>query len=139
MAYEGYLVKIGNYTLPHKYIAAESYLVTNYGQDLDSYQDTDGFLHRQALENQAPKFELETRNMLNDDELWDLLSNIQANYIDAVEKKASVKLYIPELHKYITNDMYFADMPIKIYRADKNGIQYQSFRIAAVSYGVKTI
>ena len=139
MAYEGYLVKIGNYTLPHKYIAAESYVVTNYGQDLDSYQDTDGILHRQAIQNQAPKFEIETRNMLDDEQLWDLLSNIQANYKDAVEKKASVRLYIPELHKYITNDMYFADMSPKIYHADSEKIQYQSFRIAAISYGVKTI
>lgn len=137
--YKGYLVQIGNYKLPHKYIAAETYTVTLYGQDLDSYNDTDGLLHRTALSYQAPKFELETRAMLDDDELWDFLGNIKSQYKNVVEKKASVTLYIPEIHDYVTNDMYLADMSPTIYLADDKIIQYNSFRIASVSYGVKVL
>lgn len=139
MAYNGYLIKVGNYRIPHKYIAAETYQVTNYGQDLDSYQDTDGVLHRTALAHQAPKVEFETRNMLDDEQMWDLLDNIKKNYTDAVEKKASVEVYIPELHKYVTNDMYMADFSPKIYLASDREIKYQNTRMAFISYGVRTI
>ena len=124
MAYNGYLIKVGNYIIPLKYIAADTYQVTNYGQDLDSYQDADGLLHRTALSLQAPKVEFETRNMLNADELWDLLSHIKANYTNAVEKCANVEVFIPELNKYVTSKMYMADFSPKIYLATAEKIQY---------------
>lgn len=139
MAYNGYLIKVGSYVIPLKYIRAESYNVTNYGQDLDSYQDTDGILHRTALSHQAPKVEFETRNMLDDNQLWELLSNIEAQYTNKVEKKATVEVYVPELHKYITNDMYMADFKPQIYLADNKIIKYMSTRMAFISYGVMTI
>ena len=139
MAYNGYLIKVGDYVIPHKYIKADSYQVTNYGQDLDSYQDADGSLHRQALSLQAPKIEFETRNMLDDEQLWDLMSNIKRNYIDAVEKSANVECYIPELHKYVTSKMYMVDFQPKLYFADKKTLKYNSTRIAFISYGVSTI
>lgn len=138
MAYQGYLIKVGNYTIPLKYIAAESYQVTNYGQDLDSYQDTDGVLHRTALVFQAPKVEFETRNMLDHNEMWDLISHIRANFTDTVEKKASVTVFIPELNEYITNDMYMADFSPTMYLASSKEIKYNSTRIAFISYGVVT-
>lgn len=139
MAYEGYLIKIGDYNFPLKYIRAESYSATNFGQDMDSYRDGDGVLTRNALSLQAPKVEFETRNMLTNEELTEILSNIQRNYTNAVEKKASVEVYIPELDKYVTNDMYMADFEPTMYFANSKKIQYQSVRIAWISYGVKTI
>lgn len=138
MAYQGYLIKVGSYTIPLGYIAAESYQVTNYGQDLDSYQDTDGVLHRQALSYQAPKVEFETRNMLDDKQMWDLLSNIRANYTNTVEKKANVTVFIPELNEYITNEMYMADFSPTMYLASSSEIKYNATRMAFISYGVNT-
>lgn len=139
MAYKGYLIKVGNYTIPLSMIKAESYKVTNYSQDLDSYQDVDGELHRNALELQAPKVEFETRNMLTNTELTALLSSIQANYTIPLEKKASVEVYVPEIDKYITNNMYMADFSPTMYYADSTMIKYLSTRMAFISYGVKTL
>lgn len=139
MAYKGYLIKIGNYTFPLSMIKAETYKATNYGQDLDSTRDVDGILHRTALSNTAPKVEFETRNMLDNTQMSSIFANIQANYTNAVEKKASVEVYVPELDKYVTSDMYMADFEPTMYYADAAKIQYTSTRMAWISYGVKTV
>lgn len=139
MAYKGYLIKIGNYIFPLSMIKAESYKATNYGQDLDSTRDVNGILHRTALENTAPKVEFETRNMLDNTQISSIFANIQANYTNAVEKKASVEVYVPELDKYVTSDMYMADFEPTMYFADEKEIKYLSTRMAWISYGVKTV
>nr|DAL06737.1 MAG TPA: hypothetical protein [Caudoviricetes sp.] len=139
MAYKGYLIKIGNYIFPLSMIKAESYKATNYGQDLDSTRDVNGILHRTALENTAPKVEFETRNMLDNTQVSSIFANIQANYTNAVEKKASVEVYVPELDKYVTSDMYMADFEPTMYFADEKEIKYLSTRMAWISYGVKTV
>lgn len=139
MAYKGYLIKIGNYIFPLSMIKAESYKATNYGQDSDSARDINGILHRTALENTAPKVEFETRNMLDNTQVSSIFANIQANYTNAVEKKASVEVYVPELNKYVTSDMYMADFEPTMYFADEKEIKYLSTRMAWISYGVKTV
>lgn len=139
MAYKGYLIKIGNYIFPLSMIKAESYKATNYGQDLDSTRDVDGILHRTALSNTAPKVEFETRNMLDNTQMSSIFAEIQANYKNAVEKKASVEVYVPELDRYVTSDMYMADFEPTMYYADATKIQYLSTRMAWISYGVKTV
>lgn len=139
MSYKGYLIKIGNYIFPLSMIKAESYKATNYGQDLDSTRDVNGILHRTALENTAPKVEFETRNMLDNTQVSSIFANIQANYTNAVEKKASVEVYVPELDKYVTSDMYMADFEPTMYFADEKEIKYLSTRMTWISYGVKTV
>ena len=139
MAYKGYLIKIGNYTFPLSMIKAETYKATNYGQDLDSTRDVDGILHRTALSNTAPKVEFETRNMLDNTQMSSIFANIQANYKNAAEKRASVEVYVPELDKYVTSDMYMADFEPNMYYADATKIQYTSTRMSWISYGVKTV
>jgi hypothetical protein len=139
MAYKGYLIKIGNYIFPLSMIKAETYKATNYGQDLDSTRDVNGILHRTALENTAPKVEFETRNMLDNTQVSSIFANIQDNYTNAVEKKASVEVYVPELDKYVTSDMYMADFEPTMYFADEKEIKYLSTRMAWISYGVKTV
>ena len=139
MAYKGYLIKIGNYTFPLSMIQAETYKATNYGQDLDSTRDVDGILHRTALSNTAPKVEFETRNMLDNTQMSSIFANIQANYKNAVEKRASVEVYVPELDRYVTSDMYMADFEPTMYYADAIKIQYTSTRMAWISYGVKAV
>lgn len=139
MAYKGYLIKIGNYIFPLSMIKAESYKATNYGQDLDSTRDVNGILHRTALENTAPKVEFETRNMLDNTQMSSIFANIQENYKNAVEKRASVEVYVPELDRYVTSDMYMADFEPTMYFADEKEIKYLSTRMAWISYGVKTV
>ena len=48
-----------NWDIPLSYMRAETFNVVLNGQDLDSYRDSNGILHRNALKNCAPKIEFE--------------------------------------------------------------------------------
>lgn len=135
MAYSGYLIKVGNYNIPLKYIKAESYKVTYNSQDVDSYRDANGVLHRNALENYVPKVEFDVVPMLTNTELQVLLGNIRANYIDPKERKVYASVYIPETDSYVGNNMYLSDFSPEMYYADSEKIQYRAFRMAFIGYG----
>lgn len=134
MAYNGYLIKVGNYKIPLAYIAAESYSAYRNIQDLDSYRDGNGKLHRTALSHVPNKVEFDTRNMLTNLQFTDLMKNIQNNYKNSRERKATVTMYIPETDSYITQDMYMADIQPQIYGVFDNVIKYMPVRIAFIGY-----
>ena len=135
MSYSGFLIKVGNYTIStKKYIKAESYSITRNVQDLDSYRDANGLLHRNALEHAPLKCEFETVPLLNADEMGDLMAGIRANFTSEAERKASVTLFVPELNDYVTQDMYMPDPQFKLYGNYNNTIQYQSVRMAFIGY-----
>ena len=135
MAYEGYLVQIGNYKIPMKFIQAENYTVTLNSQDLDYYQDANGNLQRTALNNFVPKVEFQTRPMLTRDQMNELFSNIRANYTNAVERRSTAKIYIPELDSYVTQSVYLSDPEFSIWGIINGKIYYNSLRIAFIGYG----
>lgn len=134
--FQGYLVKVGNYIIPYKYIRFDSYSVFMSIADLDSYRDANGILHRNALEHRSNKAEFETPAMLTNDDFSELMSNIRANYTNTNERRASVELYIPEIDDYITQDMYMPDIQPKIYRYNKETgkLQYNPIRLAFIGY-----
>lgn len=134
MAYAGYLIQVGNYKIPHNWIRAETYVVTKNGQDLDSYRDADGKLHRNALEHWVAKAEFETPPMKTNKEVAAFMNNISSNYTDEVEKKVNVTMYIPEIDSYVTQEMYVSDIPFTLYSADANEVKFNQFRVAFIGY-----
>lgn len=134
MAYQGYLLKVGNYTIPHKMIRAETYQVTKSTLDLDSYRDANGLLHRQALDHSVAKVEFEVPTRKTDKEITPFLQNIQRNYTNAKEKKAMVTLYIPETDSYITQEMYVPDITFTIFTATETEVTYNAVRVAFIGY-----
>ena len=136
MGFSGYLLKVGNYEIDgYKYINYADYNVTWNSQDLDSYRDANGVLHRNALSHRVAKVEFELREGLTNDEVATFMGNISSNYTNAVERKASVKVFVPELNDYVTQDMYMSDPQFKIRRIDKNNvIRYEKTRIAFIGY-----
>ena len=135
MAYAGYLVKVGTYIIPLSFIKAESYKVTHLIQDLDSYRDADGVLHRNALSHVPDKCEFECVPMLTNTEINTVVNSIRGQFTNAAERKASVTIYIPETDSYVTNeDMYMPDPEYNIYYADASIIQYNSVRFAFIGY-----
>lgn len=136
MGFSGYLFKVGNYEIDgYNYINYSSYNVTWNSQDLDSYRDALGVLHRNALEHKVAKIELETRENLTNDEVATFMGNIRANYTNQVERKATVTVFVPELNDYVTQEMYMSDPQFKIKRIDKNNvIKYEKTRIAFIGY-----
>lgn len=136
MAYQGWLVKVGDYVIPFKYIKFDSYSVFMSVTDLDSYRDAYGILHRNALSHRPNKCEFETPAMLTNEEFATLMTNIRNNYTIASERKASVTLYVPEIDDYVTQDMYMPDIKPSIYRHNQatGKLQYNAIRLAFIGY-----
>lgn len=134
MAYNGFLIKVGNYTIPHKYIKAETYQALYSTIDLDSTRLANGTLNREVLEHHVGKVEFETIPLMDNEQLNDLLSNIRNNYTNALEKKANVTFYVPEYDTYCTQEMYVPDITFTMYFADSNKVEYEPVRIAFIGY-----
>ena len=135
MAYSGFLIKVGDYIIPaNKYIKADSYSVYRNVQDLDSYRDANGVLHRNALDHVANKVEFETPAMLTNADFSNFMSQIQANYTVPKERKANVTLYIPEIDAYETQEMYMSDPKPSIYTVANGVIRYNAIRFSFIGY-----
>lgn len=134
MAYAGYFLKVGDYTIPNSLIKQETLQITLNSQDLDSYRDANGNLHRQALAHKVPKAEFETKPLLTDAQMRSLMNGIQTNYTNATEKKANVTFYIPETGNYMTCEAYVPDITVNPYTAHDGKVQYNPTRIAFIGY-----
>ena len=134
MAYQGYLIKIDDWEIPRSWMKAETYSVLRSGQDLDSYRDADGKLHRNALEHFLTKVEFEVPALKTNTEVAKFMKNIQDRYINKTEKKVNATVYIPETDSYETHEMYVPDITFQMYYADNKIIQYNSFRMAFIEY-----
>lgn len=135
MAYSGFLIKVGNYTIPmDRFIRAESYNITRQVQDLDSYRDANGVLHRTALEHYVHKAEFETPTLLTNTDIAELFGNIRNNYIVPAERKAIVTVYVPELDSYETQKMYMPDPQFSIFGTYDDIVRYNPVRIAFIGY-----
>ena len=147
MAYSGYLVKIGTYTVPLKYIKYETFQALWSTTDFDSYRDANGTLHRDSvMKNKVLKVEWETPD-LSDSEFEDLMSHIRAQYLttDAVDgaplfngkqaKRASVTAWMPEENAYKTDTCYLtSDVNFTIRYADATKLRYNPVRFAFIGY-----
>lgn len=136
MAYNGYLVKIGTYTVPFDYIKYETYQAVYSVNDLDSYRDANGELHRTALKRRTIKVEWETPDMSNS-EFETLMGNIRSQYLSAYpyQKAVSLTAYVPEINSYVTEVCYLtSDVNFSIRAADSNGLRYSPVRLAFIGY-----
>lgn len=135
MAYNGFLLKIEDYVVSGKnIISADGIKITRNVQDLDSYRDANGILHREALEHAPIKVEFSTRNMLTDNELQLFLKNIRSRYISESERKVLATVYVPELGEYKTCEMYIATPEPEIWGVKNDVLYYKPMRISLVEY-----
>lgn len=132
MAYSGYLIKIGEYTIPLSMIKADSYYPYVNMQDYEPWTDAKGYLHRDVVELKALKVEFETVAMLDDTQFATLMSNIKAQFTNSDARECMVTAYIPEKDDYVTQRSYMADIKPQIYFADANKIQYDPIRFAFI-------
>jgi hypothetical protein len=132
MAYAGYLLKIGNFTIPTSIIKADSYYAYVNMQDYEPWTDAKGYLHRDVVDLKALKVEFETKAMLTNTEFASLMSSIKAQFTKATARECNITAYIPELDDYVTQKGYMADFKPQIYFADANKIQYDPVRFAFI-------
>lgn len=85
----------------------------NSRQDLDSYRDADGVLHRTALAHTATVVEFDVKR-LRESELRPLMDAIVASYINYNERDAQCEYFDPETgqvktgHFYIDSNLSFS-------------------------------
>nr|DAE81954.1 MAG TPA: hypothetical protein [Caudoviricetes sp.] len=134
MAYSGFLIRTGDYEIPLEYISCQTYKVTRSIQDLNSYRDSNGELHREALEHTLEKVEFETVPKLYGNEMGKLIKGISDNYIIAGERKVLATVFIPEINDYVTREMYVPDIQFAIDDATQTDIRYGSSKITFIAY-----
>lgn len=139
MAYSGYLIKIGDYTIPLSMIKADSYYAYYNMQDYEPWTDAKGYLHRDAVQLKALKVEFETVNQLNHTQFASLISSIKAQFISGKEyaRECNITAYIPEIDDYVTQRGYMADFKPQMYLASATEIKYDACRLAFIG-GVTT-
>lgn len=142
--YNGWLLKIGDYIFPMEYIQYDSLDLQYITQDLDSYTDGEGELHRNALAHHAAKIVFNTIPMNNDD-YGKLMENITAQLYTDNEKRGDHEnaflgtVFIPKLNAYITQDMYMVDDNPSIRSGEilpggKFRLNYNPIRLAFIGY-----
>lgn len=134
MAYNGYLIKVGDYTIPLSMMRAETYKVSKKILDIDSYRDANGELHREALDHFSAVVTFNIPPLKTNKEISAFLSNIQNNYTIPKERKASVEFYMPETDSYVTLDMYMPDIEFTMYIATQTVIKYNETPIEFIGY-----
>jgi len=132
MAYAGYLIKIGNYTIPTSIIKADSYYAYVNMQDYEPWTDAKGELHRDVVQLKALKVEFETKAMLNNTQFATFMSNIRGQFTNADARECYITAYIPEKDDYVTQLGYMADFKPQMYFADANKIQYDPCRLSFI-------
>lgn len=131
MAFQGYYIKVGNYTIPLTFMKLESYKsAPNQRQDLDSYRDANGYLHRNVLSHTATKLEFETPYLTFKD-MRTLIQNIRANYTDELARTVEVTYYDEETDSYKTGTFY---MPGTVEYNWYNKEIYAPSRFAFIEY-----
>lgn len=131
MAYEGYLVKIGDYKVPSKFIKAETLKLYVNMQDVDDWTDGDGYLHRDAADLKALKVEFNTPPLTNET-LTEFLTNIDKNIVNAKSNGCYITAYIPRYNKYYTQYGYMADIQPEVYGVFDDVIKYNPIQFKFV-------
>jgi len=131
MAFNGYLIKVGNYTIPLTFMKLESYKsMPNQRQDLDSYRDADGYLHRTVLPHTATKLEFETPYLFRS-QMQSLIQGIRINFTSEIARQCEVTYYDEETDSYKTGTFYMpGTMEYQVYNRDI----YAPTRFAFIEY-----
>jgi hypothetical protein len=131
MAFNNYYIKVGAYIIPLDYMKVESYTsMPDQRQDLDSYRDADGYLHRTVLSHTATKIEFETPHLWRW-QMQELIQGIKANLTSNLERKCTVTYYDDEIDDYKTGTFYLpGTMEYKVF----NKQIYAPTRFAFIEY-----
>ena len=135
MAFEGYLMKAGAATFPHKYIQISTYQTTpSQRQDLDSYQDSQGNLHRTVLPHDRSKIVFKTMDDLKLAEKQEIQAFFNGAMTNTRERKVSLTYWNDESNAYATGSFYIPDVTYPIKRIEADNIVYDSVEYHLIEY-----
>jgi hypothetical protein len=139
--FDKYFVKVINAStgeetpIPNKYISLSSYVSTPHQrQDIDSFQDDFGHLHRNTLEHTRSKLEWNTPP-LTERETLDLQNILNSAIINEKERKAKIIHYCFDTHTYEQGEFYIPDITFTPLRIYPNGeVLLDKVRLAFIEY-----
>lgn len=138
MAYAGYLIKVGSWTFPTKYIRYDTYKITpNQRIDLDSTVTTNGDLWRQVLPHTRTKIEFDMPMMTMSDQVT-IMTNLRAAWSangTTLQRECQVTYYDMETDSYKTMNCYMPDIDWKIRNVKDTSpyeINYDETRLAFI-------
>lgn len=135
MAFEGYLMKAFGTTFPHKYIQISTYQTTpSQRQDLDSYQDSKGNLHRTVVPHDRSKIVFKTIDDLKLAEKQEIQAFFNGAMNNARERKITLTYWNDEDNMYKTSSFYIPDVTYPIKRIMGNDIVYDSVEYHLIEY-----
>lgn len=135
MAFEGYLMKAFGTIFPHKYIQISTYQTTpSQRQDLDSYQDSKGNLHRTIVPHDRSKIVFKTMDNLKLAEKQEIQAFFNGAMSNARERKITLTYWNDEDNMYKVGSFYIPDVTYPIKRIMGNDIVYDSVEYHLIEY-----
>ena len=132
MARSDYFIKLGEDTLPYKFMKYDSYKNTLNTGDVYSYRNANYILVKNTVATKV-KVEFETP-YLYENQKNELMAFIRSHYINALERSLMVTAYVDELDSYQTFKAYLVDPEFKIQQNSELGYIYQPIRICFVEF-----
>lgn len=136
MAFQGYLMKIGQTVFPLSFVYKESYeIVPKMRQDKDPFRNANGELTRGVLPHMCSKISIKTKPMW-DYEMSQLMTLIKNNFVVEKERKVSLTYFCPDTNDYSTGNFYIPDFNFNMNYVDteNNKILYNSMTIEFIEY-----
>lgn len=139
--FDQYFVKVVNASsgvvtpIPNKYISLTSYVSTPHQrQDLDSFRDNNGILHRNTLQHSPSKLEWNTPPLLEKD-LKHLQDLLESGIINQKERKAQIIHYCFDTHNYEQGYFYTPDITFTPLLITTSGeVLLDKVRLAFIEY-----
>lgn len=120
--------------IPNKYISLTSYVSTpNQRQDLDSYQDNLGKLHRNTLDHTRSKLEWNTPPLF-ERELLSLQNILNSGIINSKERKLKIIHYCFDTHTYEQGEFYMPDITFTPLLIRNGEVLMDKVRLAFIEY-----
>ena len=120
--------------IQNKYISLTSYVSTpNQRQDLDSYQDNWGKLHRNTLDHTRSKLEWNTPPLF-ERELLSLQNILNSGIINSKERKLKIIHYCFDTHTYEQGEFYMPDITFTPLLIRNGEVLMDKVRLAFIEY-----
>ena len=121
--------------IPNKYISLASYVSTPHQrQDLDSFQDDEGRLHRNTLTHTRSKLEWNTPPLYERD-LIKLQDILNSGIINGMERKTKIIHYCIDTQTYEQGEFYIPDITFTPLRIMPNGeLLLDKVRLAFIEF-----
>lgn len=133
MAYQGFLVKVGNTDIS-KYIEIPTFQVTpNQRTDLDTYRNGNNKLVREVSDHTITKIEFET-GILQDTKMTELIKILEDNYTVPIERKLNVTYFDVTSGEYSTIEAYMPDYTPRLISLSPGVLYYNHMRLAFIEY-----